>query len=205
MGRYRSFDETRAMDAAIACFRERGFHAASMRDLEREMGLTSSSLYNAFGSKKELFLSALDAYLNASSRRRIALLDAAEDPLAGIEAFLFSVVSVSAADRCGCLLVNSAASAAALDKDIGAAVRDGLGEVEAAFARTLQRAVAAGALPETTDSTALARTLLGTIVSIRVLSRSAPGEAWLRSLADGALTQIHAPANTRATPRKRVS
>ncbi|WP_157982116.1 TetR/AcrR family transcriptional regulator [Oceanicella sp. SM1341] len=192
MGRYRSFDETRAMDGAIACFRERGYHASSMRDLEREMGLKSSSLYNAFGDKKTLFLRALEAYMDASPRRRIALLDRSADPLAAIECFLGSIVLVSAADPCGCLLVNSAASPVALDKEIRAAVSGGLGELEAALLRALERAVTQGSLAPEAPVRDLARVLLGAVVSIRVLSRTSPGEPWLRSIADGALAQLRA-------------
>src|SRR3546814_19891029 len=59
MGRPREFDEAAVLDAATLCFWERGYEATSVRELADQMGLTGSSLYNAFGVKRALFRSAL--------------------------------------------------------------------------------------------------------------------------------------------------
>jgi AcrR family transcriptional regulator len=47
----------------MRCFWNRGFEQTSMRDLAGEMGITSASLYNAFGDKRSLYRRALDYYL----------------------------------------------------------------------------------------------------------------------------------------------
>ena len=61
MGRPRSFDEARAVDAAAAVFRRGGYAAASVDDLVEATGVHRGSLYNVFGSKHGLFLRVLDA------------------------------------------------------------------------------------------------------------------------------------------------
>ena len=61
MGRPRSFDEARAVDAAAAVFRRGGYAAAYIDHLVEATGVHRGSLYNVFGSKHGLFLRVLDA------------------------------------------------------------------------------------------------------------------------------------------------
>ena len=49
MPRPREFDEPTVLEAAMRWFWNRGFKQTSMRDLAGEIGITSASLYNAFG------------------------------------------------------------------------------------------------------------------------------------------------------------
>ena len=74
MPRPREFDEPTVLEAAMRCFWNRGFEQTSMRDLAGEMGITSASLYNAFGDKRSLYRRALDYYLEQSVRDRVARL-----------------------------------------------------------------------------------------------------------------------------------
>jgi len=46
--------EARILDAAAALFCERGYHAATMRDLAAEVGIKAGSLYNHTTGKEEL-------------------------------------------------------------------------------------------------------------------------------------------------------
>ncbi len=59
MGRNRSFDEATVVTAASTAFCEGGYEATSIDDLVRCTGLHRGSLYQAFGSKRGLFLLAL--------------------------------------------------------------------------------------------------------------------------------------------------
>ena len=59
MGRNRGFDENVVVAAAATAFSERGYEATSVDDLVRCTGLHRGSLYQAFGSKRGLFLLAL--------------------------------------------------------------------------------------------------------------------------------------------------
>lgn len=61
MGRPRQFDESRAIDAAAAVFRQRGYAATSVDHLVEATGVHRGSLYGAFGSKRGLFLRVLDS------------------------------------------------------------------------------------------------------------------------------------------------
>lgn len=62
MGRPRTFDETAVLDAVAAEFRVHGFADTSTEQLCEAAGMLRGSLYNAFTSKQELFIQALERY-----------------------------------------------------------------------------------------------------------------------------------------------
>jgi len=60
--RHASPEERRAqiLEAALACFSERGYHATTMDDLVAASGLSKGSLYWHFDSKEDVFLGLFD-------------------------------------------------------------------------------------------------------------------------------------------------
>ena len=42
------------LDAAIRCFREKGFHAASMSSIAKAFGMSAGHIYNYFDSKEDI-------------------------------------------------------------------------------------------------------------------------------------------------------
>ena len=59
MGRKRSFDETAVVSEAAGAFLIAGYEGTSVDELVRATGLLRGSLYQAFGSKRGLFLAVL--------------------------------------------------------------------------------------------------------------------------------------------------
>src|SRR5579863_581224 len=108
MARPREFDDAAALDAAMDCFWRDGYEATSVRGLAAHMGITGTSLYNAFGDKCALFCLVLQRYAERSTRERIARLESTRPPKEAIRAFLGEIVerSLDDLDRRGCLLVN---------------------------------------------------------------------------------------------------
>lgn len=74
MGRPRNFDETAVLDAAAAEFRVHGFADTSTEQLCEAAGMLRGSLYNAFVSKDELFVRALDRYATKFRELQAAIL-----------------------------------------------------------------------------------------------------------------------------------
>ncbi|KPJ92083.1 MAG: TetR family transcriptional regulator [Gammaproteobacteria bacterium SG8_15] len=64
-GRQRTFDKEDALVKAMEVFWQKGFSGTSLSDLTEAMGINKPSLYAAFGNKEELFVSALNRYVNA--------------------------------------------------------------------------------------------------------------------------------------------
>ena len=56
------------LEAALACFGERGYHATTMDDLVRACGLSKGSLYWHFGGKEDVFLALCDDFTEAIFR-----------------------------------------------------------------------------------------------------------------------------------------
>src|SRR5258708_10156213 len=110
MARPREFDEAVALDAATDCFWRDGYEATSVRDLAARMGITSTSLYNAFGDKRSLFRQVLRRYTECSTRARIARLESGLAPKQAVRAFLTEIIgrALNDRDRRGCLLGESA-------------------------------------------------------------------------------------------------
>ncbi|MCX4486382.1 MULTISPECIES: TetR/AcrR family transcriptional regulator [Streptomyces] len=113
MARPRTFDESAVLDAAAREFRVHGFAETSTEQLCEAAGVRRSSLYNAFTSKDELFVRALQHYVATTGARQSMIL--ADDELTGAERLrtLVDVVvdeELQAANRghaAGCMVVQS--------------------------------------------------------------------------------------------------
>lgn len=120
MPRHKEFDQDEALGAALHLFWEKGYQATTMQDLVDRMDMNRFSIYETFGGKHELFLSALDVY-----RRDIAgsLRAVLEDESKGREAikdyFRTMAKDLSAkGGRVGCFLQNSTLELALTDGEV---------------------------------------------------------------------------------------
>ena len=192
MARPREFDETAALDAAVACFWQRGYEATSVRDLADKMGISAPSLYNAYGDKYALFVQALERYLDRSMRARIKRLEESLPPKQAVQRFIEEIIAHSLNDqeRRGCFLINSALEVAPHDRRLGALIADRLAEIETFFYRSIKTAQAQGEIPRDRGAKDLARLLLGVVLGIRVLARAKPERALLEGIARPALALL---------------
>lgn len=188
MARPREFDEDEVLDAAVARFWRDGYEGTSMRDLIAGTGLTSASLYNAFGDKRALYRRALDRYVDRSVTDRIRRCERLA-PRAAIAAFFAEVLQRSLTDaECrGCMLVNSALEATPRDPELRRAIADELGRIEAFFLGRVRAGQAEGAITRTLAAEDLARNLLGVLMGLRVLARVRPEPALLEGMVRAAL------------------
>lgn len=188
MPRPREFDEPTVLEAAMRCFWNRGFEQTSMRDLAGEMGITSASLYNAFGDKRSLYRRALGYYLEQSVRDRVARLSPLP-PFSALRAFFDEIVERSVIDkqRRGCMLVNSALELAPYDPEFQKLVADEMIFIESFFLRCVAAAQEEGTITTRRPADELAKLLLSVLLGIRVLARTRPQRAVLESAANGAL------------------
>jgi TetR/AcrR family transcriptional repressor of nem operon len=195
MGRPKAFDEDQVLDRAVDCFWLRGYEATSVRDLADRMGIGGTSLYNAYGDKRALFIAALARYADRSMRERITRLEKSGQPKEAIRAFLAEIIdrSLKDPDRKGCLLVNSALDVAPHDAAIGRVVADYLGELRGFFRRNLAAVRTAGRLPRQADPDELAGHLLGVVLGVRVLARTGADRAQLEAVVRPALRLLDMP------------
>jgi TetR/AcrR family transcriptional repressor of nem operon len=194
MARSKEFDEERAVDAAVDCFWRHGYEATSVRDLAQTMGITGTSLYNAYGDKRALFVRSLERYANRSMRERISRLQAMHPPKQAIEAFLREIVDRSLSDRQrkGCMLVNSALDVAPHDARIAGVVGGYLEEIRRFFERNIEAARETGQLNRQIDARQISTHFLGVVIAVRVLARTGARRQALQAVVAPALGLLKA-------------
>ncbi|NNH85618.1 TetR/AcrR family transcriptional regulator [Rhizobium laguerreae] len=183
MARPREFDEEKVLQIAVEQFWEQGYDATSIRDLARAMGLTTASIYNAFGDKRAVYRRALDFYVEQSFGDRVGRFEQRQ-PLDTIQAFFNEIIERSLSDtkRKGCMLVNSALEVAPHDEEFQRVVSEVLRQVEAFFRRCIEAGQKDGSIGARQSATDMAGTLLGTLLGIRVLARTRPEKNLLEGL-----------------------
>ncbi|MEV5432876.1 TetR/AcrR family transcriptional regulator [Streptomyces sp. NPDC052701] len=197
MARPRTFDEERALDAAMHTFWEKGYEATSTQDLCEATGLGRSSIYNTFKSKHDLFERALSRYLEAMTAAQLALLDDPERPAAErVRALLAGVVESEAEHReaagraLGCLSVNTVVELAARDPRAAGLLERDTARRLAAFRAVLEAGRRDGSITSVREPDALARFLNATIAGLRVSSQGGADRAALEAIADAAMDAL---------------
>lgn len=71
MPRTKQFHREEVLQKAMELFWEKGFYATSMQDLVDNLGINRASIYDTFGSKRELFDLSIDKY-KAENAKRVA-------------------------------------------------------------------------------------------------------------------------------------
>jgi AcrR family transcriptional regulator len=169
-------------------FWRHGYEGASTANLTNAMGISTTSMYAAFGNKEKLFRRVLERYTEGPSAY---LARAMEEPTARdvAAAILAGTVRTTTrpANPQGCLGVHGALTAS----DSGQEVRDLLvawrNEGYSSVRERFQRAVDDGDLPADTDPGLLARYLTTFAHGIAVQAASGVDREELQELADAAL------------------
>lgn len=120
----------------------RGYDRTSVEDIAAASGVATSSLYAAYGSKRELFLRIFRRY--CAGRVDLvadAVSPASDDPDAVLRAFLHRVVDdcVTYPDRRGCLMLTSLTELRERVPEVVVIAADTVAAMEAAVAGALVR------------------------------------------------------------------
>lgn len=191
MPRPRDFDYDEVLDQALDAFWHQGYEATSMQDLVDAMGISRASLYNAFGSKHELFIEVLKHY---EKQRMRQIVECLQDPsLSAAEAIrrVLEQAAQGATTPTGrsCLMTNTATEMSARDADCAEYVRANFSRIEAAFNAALERGQAAGELA-VTDTQAVARFLTTSLQGLQVMVAARRDEETLRDVVNVTMKMI---------------
>jgi AcrR family transcriptional regulator len=158
-GRPRSFDRDEAIHQAMLLFWEHGYELTSLALLKAGMGgIAAPSFYAAFGSKEALFIEVIERYFVTHGQATACLWDASLAPQDAIEQALRRVAKMQT-DRShplGCLLVVSAGTCSANNLHIQKKLTEERAKTRAGFEACVQRAIAAGELPDSVNASVLA-------------------------------------------------
>ncbi|WP_418908588.1 TetR/AcrR family transcriptional regulator [Glutamicibacter endophyticus] len=179
MPRVQEFERDAVVRAARGVFWEQGFENASIPALERATGLSRSSLYNEFGSKRGLFDAAVQSYLEEVLRPRLAALQtdpvnasALGDYLESLEELFADPDSLPTAN--GCLLINTAGAPMGHDEHIAEVIG---GYRDELYAAVLRGVCASRPEVEERCSLRMAEAITGLIIAAYALIRITPAQA----------------------------
>ncbi len=191
----KQFDETQVLNAAMTAFWRSGYEATSVSDLEEATGLNKSSLYNAYGSKEELYTRCLDRFAELYSANLVAQLDN-EDFRAAIEGFFDMLVGRLESKDVpkGCLATMAAMEVGGGDSLAATRIQNGLEQMREAFVARCRKAVVDGQLPRDTDVQAMGAMILAMTRGIAVLNRGHPDPELGRAAVRGMLAALDRPA-----------
>ncbi len=173
MARPRSFDADTALGAAVEDFWDAGFGATSTDELCRSTGLSRSSLYNTFGSKRDLYLRAILRYASEKQGQRTELLAAEVDGRTLVAAILASVLDEqwSDDDRRTCLMINACVEIGASDDEVRRALASNAEDFRRMITEAVRRGQLDGSIHTSAPADRLAAVLAAAVDGLQVRSR----------------------------------
>ncbi|MGJ8527071.1 TetR/AcrR family transcriptional regulator [Maritalea sp.] len=183
MGRPTAFDREQAIDDVMNIMWRDGYEASSVKALSEQLGITRSSFYNAFGTRENLFMEALNHYAQQSPDYALAL----ATPPIDVKVLLTMVYKEACAARAndaearGCLLVNSVAELCNTNDKLGPTLEklvfSNIKRIEA----LLKLGVESKEFPRDLDIHATALALQNLLMGLNVMCKVVKDEAelWL--------------------------
>jgi AcrR family transcriptional regulator len=157
-GRPRAFDRTEALRQAMTVFWERGYEGASISDLSAAMGISSPSLYAAFGCKEQLLREAVALYNEiegADIAAALRRLPTAREAIA--EVLRRNAVAYTDPGKpTGCMIVLTATTYTEGNRAVHDHLADWRMSLERDFRERLERGIADGDVPAGADAATIA-------------------------------------------------
>jgi len=189
-GRPRGFDRKTALSRATHLFWAKGYEATSIADLTEVMGIGSPSLYAAFGSKEALYAEALRHYGENYEGFVWANFLAAPTAREAVESLLLDSAAALTGERAdiprGCMVTLSTVGSEG-HAELGELVRAARTVALERLKERLQRAIAEGELPRSTDVHARARFVQAVQSGMSLLARDGASCSELEAVARVAL------------------
>lgn len=189
MGRPKKFTRDEALQKAQELFRRQGYHATSIDDLVKALGINRASLYETFGGKRELFGEVLRHYTSQSLETVRAFLATQRSVREGFRnLFLYNLDEMKAGKATvGCLAVNTTTELLPADRSIVGDLVNNRSNAEAVFREFIERGIARGEISAGKDAAALAAYIFTFNHGISVLAKLQSGRSELVQSIDLAL------------------
>jgi AcrR family transcriptional regulator len=177
---------------AIRVFAEHGYEGTSIDDLTAAMEIGRQSLYNKFGDKRRLYLTALQQYIDDQIEFMLGILQQPLSPSGRITAlFDACVASLISEDSLPCLFTSAITEFGSTDKEVLRLTKRANMTLAKALGRCIADGQARGEIPRGHDPVTLANFLIWSMAGIRMAGRFSAGAPTLQGLADIALGTVH--------------
>lgn len=177
MSRAREFDEEMAVQRAMRLFWRKGYETSTLPDLLKTMRISRGSFYNAFGTKREVLIRAVQRYVSTGMDGLLSPLAAETAGRAEIEKTFAQLLAYMSSPKGhqGCLIGNSMTDAAMQDAELREMLLLARKETEDALARAFANGQASGAIKSGANPRSAGRFLLNTISGLMVSCKTDPG------------------------------
>lgn len=189
MARPREFDIDEALDAAMGAFWEGGYESTSMVDLMQAMDLQKGSIYKAFGDKHNLFMQALDRYLNAGYKTIRHALQGADSPTEGVQKWLCFIMGVCCEQktRRGCFAINAINELGSHDEEATKRLQKHFDAIERLLASVIEQGQVHGEFRDDMSARELSEFLNVYVAGMLTRSKGRNSKARMRRLCDFAI------------------
>jgi len=167
-------------------FWEKGYEGTSIQDLEDAMGMKRTSIYNAFGNKREIFQRVMACYKESVMAELLIAMDTAPDIREGIRRLLNAALDIhfDKDNPGGCLVVLSVLESDQLDAQSRDQMQQTIHELKTSLQTRLTRAKKAGELPQDLDAAATATTIATAMTGMMVMGKANFTRAALKKTID---------------------
>lgn len=191
-GRPRAFDEGAVRMAALEAFWTHGFAGVSLDDLTAVTGVARPSLASAFGSKRDLYLDAVERFVGQCGTEAAAVMTGAKPLQAELTAFYEGALQVYLTGKAprGCLAICTLPAEAASDPAIRAVLKAVVENTDAALRTRFVLARKTRELKPSADADALAQMASSLLFSLAIRARAGIGKRELKALIDGGVAVL---------------
>lgn len=192
MNRPREFDEAVTLGELMGEFWDHGYHATSTDDLCRRTGLSRSSLYNAYGKKRDCYLQILQCYVDKNEAQSREILKGELSGLESLRAFMISVLDRQWADahRRVCLMINASVEVGASDGGVHDALQANAEAFRAVLLELVRRGQRDGSVTTTRTAEALAFALHASLDGLQVQGRIVDDRTMINEAVDTLLALL---------------
>jgi TetR/AcrR family transcriptional repressor of nem operon len=194
--RSKEFDPDGALQDALKTFWQQGFEGTNMPQLLDSMGVGRASFYNAFGSKREVFLQILDLYFETVRAHLEGLIADARDPRTAAALLIDGTLAVAKSPKAnatgwrGCLIGNTALELGANDAEIVDKLKIGVEILRELFRKAISLPSSTGVRRSKRDVDQLALQLVANVQGLLVLAKSGLSDADIKSARSAMLATI---------------
>ncbi|AJC19945.1 TetR/AcrR family transcriptional regulator [Pandoraea pulmonicola] len=191
-GRPREFDDAAVIDAAMDVFWTHGYEGTSAQALVECTGLGRGSLYNAFGSKLNLYHEALERYQTLGLQTQLDILNAPGPIKDRLRALMQWGIDedLDPEKQRGCMTLFAVLERGAKDPKVRQISLAYLTRIEQVIVHLIAVGQHSGELSTERSPLLVARTFLSSYYGLRALGRTVSDRAFLEDIVEGALAQL---------------
>lgn len=182
----KKFDEEQVLERAMKLFWQQGYEATGTAQLIKAMGIGRQSVYDTFGSKRDLFLQSLKHYTETNGRLLTSQLKGKGDYLKQLKRQFELWGDFALNHEEGCMLVNTLAELGGQDEAIQAILTAHNQQIEKRLSEVIVLAIEAKEISESINPQESSRALVALLNGLFLISKMQPSDDMVNSVISSA-------------------